>query len=145
MGATIIGARFMERKQRAFIGHVGDSRCYRFRGGELRLLTTDHTMAAKGVPGPMGEHVRRALGVADKIQVDLLVDKPQADDIYVLCSDGLNKMVSDVRIAEVLRRHTDDLDSAVRLLINEANNSGGKDNVSVILVGIRPTNSTRAA
>jgi serine/threonine protein phosphatase PrpC len=138
MGATIISARFLEKKQRAFIGHVGDSRCYRLRRGELRLLTTDHTMAAKGVPGPVGQHVRRALGVGPKIQVDLLVDRPHLDDIYLLCSDGLNKMVDDARIAEVLQRHMGDLDEAVRVLIDEANRSGGKDNVSVILVGIRP-------
>jgi serine/threonine protein phosphatase PrpC len=142
MGATIVGARFVERKQRAFIGHIGDSRCYRLRGGELRLLTRDHTMAAKGVPGPMGEHVRRALGVAPSVQVDLLVDKPQASDVYVLCSDGLNKMVDDTRIAEILRAHLDDLDAAVRILIQKANDSGGRDNVSVVLVGIRPAVSS---
>jgi serine/threonine protein phosphatase PrpC len=138
MGATIISARFVEKKQRAFIGHVGDSRCYRFRGGELRLLTTDHTMAAKGVPGPMGQHVRRALGVAPVIHVDLLVDRPRVDDIYLLCSDGLNKMVTDAEIARVLRDHGGNLDEATRILIDEANRSGGKDNVSVILVGIQP-------
>jgi serine/threonine protein phosphatase PrpC len=138
MGATIIGARFVEKQQRAFIGHVGDSRCYRFRGGELRLLTTDHTMVAKGVPGPMGQHVRRALGVAPVIQVDLLVDRPRVDDIYLLCSDGLNKMVADAEIARVLRDYRGNLDVATRILIDEANRSGGKDNVSVILVGIRP-------
>jgi protein phosphatase len=138
MGATIIGARFVEKKQRAFIGHVGDSRCYRFRRGELRLLTTDHTMAAKGVPGPMGQHVRRALGVAKKINVDLFVDRPRVHDIYVLCSDGLNKMVEDARIEKILEEHQRDLDEAVRTLIDQANQSGGKDNVSVILVGIHP-------
>jgi protein phosphatase len=99
-------------------------------------------MAAKGVPGPMGEHVRRALGVAPSVQVDLLVDKPQASDVYVLCSDGLNKMVDDTRIAEILRAHLDDLDAAVRILIQKANDSGGRDNVSVVLVGIRPAVSS---
>jgi serine/threonine protein phosphatase PrpC len=139
MGATIIGARFLERKQRAFISHVGDSRCYRLRTGQLRLLTKDHTMAAKGVPGKMGDHVRRALGVSDRVAVDLLVDRPLPNDVYLLCSDGLNKMVDDDRIAEILNKSSQDLDSAVRVLIDEANEHGGKDNISVILVGVRPT------
>jgi serine/threonine protein phosphatase PrpC len=138
MGATIVGARFMERKQRAFIGHIGDSRCYRLRRGELRLLTQDHTMAAKGIEGPMGHHVRRALGVTRRVQVDMLVDKPQPDDVYVLCSDGLNKMVDDEMIAVVLSAHSTDLEAAVRALIEKANQFGGKDNVSVVLIGIRP-------
>ncbi len=142
MGATVVGARFMERKQRAFIGHVGDSRCYRLRRGELRLLTKDHTMAARGVPGPMGQHVRRALGVTSRVQVDLLVDKPQADDIYLLCSDGLNKMIADDDIASALLANQADLNAAVRTLIDRANQEGGKDNVSVVLVGIRPAVSS---
>jgi serine/threonine protein phosphatase PrpC len=141
MGATVVGARFMERKQRAFIGHIGDSRCYRMRGDELRLLTTDHTMAAKGVPGPMGQHVRRALGVTPRVQVDLLVDKPLPGDVYVLCSDGLNKMLEDDAIAGAIRSHRDNLQVAVRTLIDKANAAGGKDNVSVVLVGIRPNES----
>jgi serine/threonine protein phosphatase PrpC len=136
MGTTIIGARFSPQKQRVFIAHVGDSRCYRWRQGELRLLTVDHTLAARGVQGPMADHIRRALGIAPQVKVDLLVDKPVPGDVYVLCSDGLTKMVDDVAVAKVLSSSSSDLDAAVAKLIAAANDAGGRDNTTVILVGV---------
>jgi protein phosphatase len=137
MGATLISARFSENKQRAFIGYVGDSRCYRLRDGQLRLLTQDHTLARYGVTGTMGARVRRALGVNEHVSVDVFVDKPMVGDVYVLCSDGLNKMLDDAGIARILTATSDDLDQGARRLVDAANEAGGKDNVSVILVGVR--------
>ncbi len=142
MGTTVIGARFSERKQRVFIAHVGDSRCYRWRHGELRLLTVDHTLAARGVQGPMADHIRRAVGIAPQVKVDLLVDKPLPGDVYVLCSDGLTKMVDDSAVAKVLSTHSD-LDDAVADLIKAANEAGGKDNTTVILVGVNDPHMIR--
>lgn len=142
MGTTVIGARFSERKQRVFIAHVGDSRCYRWRHGELRLLTVDHTLAARGVQGPMADHIRRAVGIAPQVKVDLLVDKPLPGDVYVLCSDGLTKMVDDAAVAKVLSTHSD-LDDAVADLIKAANEAGGKDNTTVILVGVNDPHMIR--
>jgi protein phosphatase len=137
MGATFVSARFSEHRQRAFICHVGDCRCYRHRGGSLQLLTKDHTLAAHGVAGPMASRIRRALGVIECVAVDVYVDKPRADDVYLLCSDGLNKMVSDERICDILTANREDLDHSVQELIGLANESGGKDNVSVVLIGIQ--------
>jgi serine/threonine protein phosphatase PrpC len=136
MGATLVSARFAERKQRVFIAHVGDSRCYRLRSGHLQLLTTDHTLSAYGVTGPMGSRVRRALGVKDTVKVDVCVDKPQPGDMYLLCSDGLSKMVDDLTIESVLKNAHDRLEDSVHNMIDLANQAGGRDNVSVILVGV---------
>ena len=136
MGTTIIAALFSPRKQRAFLAHVGDSRIYRYRAGLLEQLTQDHTLGALlGVPGRRGAQLTRALGIAPDVEVDLLVDTPEAGDIYLLCSDGLSKMVPNEEIQTMLAS-TDDLDADVARLIAEANERGGKDNVSVILVRV---------
>lgn len=144
MGTTIIGARFSERKQRVFIAHVGDSRCYRWRRGQLRLLTADHTLAARGVEGPMADHIRRAVGIAPTVKVDVLVDKPLPGDVYLLCSDGLTKMVKDSKLESLMTHYSKDLDTAVAELIKEANAAGGKDNTTVILVGVNDAQRARA-
>lgn len=137
MGTTIVGARFATRKQRVYIAHVGDSRCYRLRGRSFRAMTQDHTLAAYGVEGPMAGHLRRAVGVKEKVKVDLHVDKPLPGDIYLLCSDGLTKMVSEDKIREVIDAHGDDVQGAVKELIDAANAAGGRDNTSVILVAVK--------
>jgi serine/threonine protein phosphatase PrpC len=77
----------------------------------------------------------QAIGVTEDLSIDLIVDKPQSGDIYLLCSDGLNKMLSDQRIQEVLARQPD-LESAVYGLIELANDAGGRDNVTVVLVKV---------
>lgn len=135
MGTTIVAARFSPRKQRMYIGHVGDSRCYRLRKGELRQMTTDHTMELLGVTGQGKEHLSRAVGVADNLKVDVLLGKPSPEDVYLLCSDGLNKMVKDDLIRDVLLQYTE-LDKAVDRLIAAANEKGGKDNITVILIKV---------
>jgi serine/threonine protein phosphatase PrpC len=136
MGTTVLVVRVSVRKPRVYIGHVGDSRCYRLRNTELKLLTTDHTLAARGVKGPLANNIRRAVGVASTVKVDLIVDKPTPEDVYLLCSDGLNKMISDNEIRELLSKESN-LDRAVASLILAANARGGRDNISVILVRIR--------
>jgi serine/threonine protein phosphatase PrpC len=136
MGTTIVAALFSPRKQRAFLAHVGDSRIYRYRGGLLEQLTQDHTLSALlGVPGRRGAQLTRALGIGPEVEVDLLVDTPEAGDLYLLCSDGLSKMVPHDELQNMLVT-ADDLDGDVERLIAEANARGGKDNVSVILVRV---------
>jgi len=135
MGTTLVAARFSPNKQRVYIANVGDSRCYRLRGGKLRQLTTDQTMRLVGLQGPGANDLLQAIGVTADLAIDLLVDKPRPDDVYLLCSDGLSKMVSDDAIERLLVAEAD-LEAAVYGLIEAANDRGGKDNVTVVLVKV---------
>jgi serine/threonine protein phosphatase PrpC len=143
MGTTLVAARFSPNKQRLYVGHVGDSRCYRLRQGKLRQLTTDHTMASLGVKGPSANHLYQAIGVSPGLAIDLIVDKPQDDDVYLLCSDGLSKMVTDDELRDVLLEH-EDLEAALYTLIEAANDRGGNDNVTVIIVKVLARVSKKA-
>jgi serine/threonine protein phosphatase PrpC len=136
MGTTIVSARFTPGKERVYIGHVGDSRCYRFRAGQLTQLTTDHTMGAVGMTGPFADHLSRAVGIAPQVKVDVVIAKPRHDDVFLLCSDGLSKMVKDDAIREILAANTDP-DEAVKALVQRANERGGRDNITVILVVVK--------
>jgi serine/threonine protein phosphatase PrpC len=136
IGTTILAARFLPRKRRLFVGHVGDSRCYRFRAHEFTQITTDHTLAASGVTGPYAEHLSRAVGIAPTVPVDLIVDAPRHGDIYMLCTDGLTKMVPNSDIAEVFAKSLAPQET-VNELIAMANASGGRDNVTVVVVSVQ--------
>lgn len=138
MGTTFVCARFSPRKERVYIGHVGDSRCYRLRDGELTQVTTDHTLENKtGAKGPMGTRLTRAIGVQPRVEVDVIIGRPRVGDTYLLCSDGLNKMVSDEKIREILIE-AETADAAVEELVQAANDAGGKDNVTAIVVDVEP-------
>jgi serine/threonine protein phosphatase PrpC len=136
MGTTVVSARFSPNKQRVYFGHVGDSRCYRLRGAQLTQVTTDHTMAAQGVTGPLASHLNRAVGVQPGVKVDLIIARPRPDDVYLLCSDGLSKMVPDEEIQGILNKEGD-LDQAVGKLVERANARGGRDNITVVLVQVK--------
>ena len=135
MGTTVVSARFSPNKQRVYIGHVGDSRCYRLRGEDFRQLTKDHTMSTFGVTGPRGNDLYQAVGVQPTLSIDLIVDKPSENDLYLLCSDGLSKMVSNEEIRDVLIAEAD-LEAAVYGLMELANDRGGRDNITLILVKV---------
>jgi protein phosphatase len=143
MGTTLVAARFSPNKQRLYVGHVGDSRCYRLRGGVLRQLTTDHTMAALGMKGPHAKDLFQAVGVNERLVIDLIVDKPQDGDVYLLCSDGLSKMLPDHEIRDVLVEQ-EDLESALYTLIEHANDRGGNDNVTIVIVKVLDRVSKKA-
>lgn len=137
MGTTVVAARFSLNKQRLYLGHVGDSRCYRLRDGKLEQITTDHTMAALGFTGPAFAHrLNRAVGTAPSVEIDLIIGRPRPDDAYLLCSDGLSKMVPDAELREILvaEKHPKD---AIDKLIERANAKGGHDNITAILVSVR--------
>ncbi|MBK8257417.1 MAG: serine/threonine-protein phosphatase [Polyangiaceae bacterium] len=136
MGTTIVSARFTPGKERVYIGHVGDSRCYRFRSGQLTQITTDHTMGAVGMTGPFADHLSRAVGIAPAVKVDLVIAKPRHEDVFLLCSDGLSKMVKDDAISEILGANPDPAE-AVKALVQRANERGGRDNITVILVVVK--------
>jgi protein phosphatase len=136
MGTTMVAARFSRSKRRAYVANVGDSRCYRLRGGELKQLTVDHTIgAATGAVGSLGDRLTRALGIAPTVAVDLQIDAPLPGDLYLLCSDGLSKMLPDEEIGALLCRGKP-LAGAAQELIDAANARGGKDNVTVVLVRV---------
>ncbi len=136
MGTTVVAARFSPNKQRLYVGHVGDSRCYRLRDAELRQVTTDHTMGASGITGPLAERLERAVGIAAAVKVDVIIGRPLPDDLYMLCSDGLSKMVSLERMRDILVAEKD-LDKAAGDLVAEANAGGGRDNITVVLVQVK--------
>jgi protein phosphatase len=138
MGTTVVSARFSPNKERVYIGHVGDSRCYRLRGNEFVQVTTDHTVGQlTGLTGPTAAHLVRAVGNRRSVMVDVIIAKPQPDDLYMLCSDGLSKMATDEQVRELLLGDITDLQAAVDRLIDFANEQGGKDNVTIILVQVR--------
>jgi PPM family protein phosphatase len=146
MGTTVVGAMFSQKKGRMYIGHVGDSRCYRVRNREIQLLTRDHSLINDyllAMPDLTDEQrselpknvITRALGMQDQVVVDLQRDDPQPSDVYVLCSDGLSGMVSDEDIREIIAS-TNDIRDACRQLIQRANERGGEDNITAVLIKI---------
>lgn len=136
MGTTVVAAYFSQSHQRVYVAHVGDSRCYRLRGGKLTQLTTDHTLGAAGIVGKSSTVLSRAVGVEDNVEIDLTMESPLPGDIYLLCSDGLSRMVSADDIKATLEA-TPDLDGATRVLIDKANQCGGRDNITAILVRVK--------
>ncbi|MCS6856523.1 MAG: protein phosphatase 2C domain-containing protein [Sandaracinaceae bacterium] len=128
-----------------FIGQVGDSRVYRFRNGTIQRLTRDHTLAALEVergliPPEQEEHsphrhiITRAVGPNDHVQVDVFVFEVEAGDRYLLCSDGLYRMVPE---EELSRSLTLPPKEAVEWLIAQANARGGRDNITALVVDIK--------
>jgi PPM family protein phosphatase len=125
------------------IGHVGDSRAYRLREGQLEQLTQDHSLVAElersGQLTPeAAEHhpqrsiITRALGPEPDVDVDTHTHPARSGDVYVLCSDGLTGMISDADLAAIVRS-APTLDEAAAALVRAANQSGGKDNITVVL------------
>ncbi len=135
MGTTVVSAYFSANNQRVYIAHVGDSRCYRLRGQKLTQLTSDHTLGAAGIEGKTASVLSRAIGVEASVEVDVQVESPQPGDVYLLCSDGLSRMVAAAEIEATLQS-TPDLDAATKTLTDLANRGGGRDNITVILVRV---------
>lgn len=128
------------------IGHVGDSRAYVYRGGQLTQITTDHTLVAEMVasgrigPDEVATHpyrniITRALGLDHRVQVDTARHQLEGGDRVLLCSDGLTSMLSDRQIIELLDR-AEEPPAAAASLIDAANRAGGIDNVSVVIVDV---------
>lgn len=140
MGATLVALAIAGGE--AVIAHVGDSRAYRFRGHRLERLTRDHSLAEyapEGETAPITLQARfknivtRALGIEPEVEVEIRREALNKGDLMLLCSDGLTHMLSDRQIEAILtNNHTNE--SACRALIDAANDCGGKDNISCILV-----------
>jgi len=142
MGTTLVFAIFQDT--RVIVGHLGDSRCYRFRAGELYQITRDHSLLQEQLDAGLitpeeaavshnKNLITKALGVEDTVHLDAHEHSVEADDIYLLCSDGLTDMLTDTHIAKILTVN-EPLESRAGQLIDTANVNGGRDNISVLLV-----------
>ena len=141
MGTTLTAA--MVHGEEISLAHVGDSRAYLWRDDELRRLTSDHSLVeelrrqgrlteTQAAEHPQRSIITRALGPEPTVNVDTMTYPARPGDVLLLCSDGLTTMLPDERIQEVLAE-TPDLRAAVRRLIGEANEAGGRDNITVIV------------
>ncbi|OYU45548.1 MAG: protein phosphatase [Burkholderiales bacterium PBB4] len=141
MGTTLVVGVF--RGNSLLIGHIGDSRCYRMRGGVLEQITKDHSLlqeqidaglitVAQAANSSIKNLVTRALGVEGQVVLEINEHEVQAGDIYMMCSDGLSDMVDDVTIAKILTACSE-LAPTADELISSANANGGRDNISVLL------------
>lgn len=146
MGTTVVGALFARERKRMYVAHVGDSRAYRVRDGEITQLTRDHSLLNDYLlvmPDMTQEQrdelpknvITRALGMQDSVVVDLVPEQPQPKDVYVLCSDGLSGMITDEVIRDTVIAN-EELDAAAKALIARANENGGEDNVTVVLLRV---------
>ena len=144
MGATVVAA-WLEGSCLSLV-HVGDSRAYLFRGGVLQCLTADHTLVAeqvrRGLIAPEQAHLSkmqnvliRALGIHEQVVMDAAEYSLLDQDVILLCSDGLTRMVRDTELREILLE-VSDAQSAADGLVSLANSHGGEDNVSVIVVHV---------
>jgi serine/threonine protein phosphatase PrpC len=140
MGTTLTAA--MVEDDEVSIAHVGDSRAYVYRDGNLRLLTSDHSLVEElrrqgrltdeqAEDHPQRSIITRALGPEEAVEVDTMTFSARPGDVFLLCSDGLTTMIKDDRIAEILA-NADDLDAAVDQLVREANEAGGRDNITAV-------------
>ena len=146
MGTTLVAAVF--RPDGFLIGHVGDSRAYLWRAGRLAQITRDHSLLQEQIDAGLlspddaltSSHrnlVTRAIGVEATVETEVHWHALQAGDVVLLCSDGLTDMLSDTAIAARLGG-PDGVDAIARRLVDAANEAGGKDNISVILVRAAP-------
>ncbi len=144
MGTTLTAAHVGAHD--VAIAHVGDSRAYRLRAGQFERLTEDHSLveemrrrgqltAEEADEHPQRSVITRALGPEPDVRVDTHSWRGEAGDVYLLCSDGLTSMVSEARVADIVRS-ANGLDDAGRALIAAANDAGGRDNITVVLFAL---------
>lgn len=129
----------------AFMGHVGDSRGYRVRDGQIEQVSEDHSLLNDYLKVhklteeeiehfPHKNVIVRALGMKDRVEVEVHKLAPRAGDVYLLCSDGLSNMLSDADMLQIVTAGKRDLERTCQTLIGQANENGGQDNITVILI-----------
>jgi len=147
MGTTVVGALFSRERKALYVAHVGDSRCYMIRDAKIIQLTRDHSllndyllvmpdMSAEQQAELPKNVITRALGMQDSVTVDLVPAQPKVGDRFLLCSDGLSGMVTDDEICTIVTEAGNDLELAAKRLIELANEHGGEDNCTVVLLGV---------
>ncbi|MBW2455905.1 MAG: serine/threonine-protein phosphatase [Deltaproteobacteria bacterium] len=146
MNSTVVAAHHPPGAAQIHIAHVGDSRCYRLRDDELKALTRDHslrseallnnpTLTKEALAGLSAHAITRALGSKETIEIAMRTAEVLPGDVYLLCSDGINRMLEDELILEVLQL-TDDPRGAAQLLVDFANDAGGRDNCTALVIRI---------
>ena len=158
MGTTVVAIRFSGKQGEpvAEVAHVGDSRAYLRRSGDMNPITEDHSLVAELVRSgdltrdqaaehPQKNLITRALGADDEVDVDTAILPIEAGDRILLCSDGLSDMVSEAGISEILAEFPDDPERAARGLLSAALDAGGNDNITVVVVDVkeRPAHDER--
>ena len=144
MGTTMVSA-LVAPDGTSWVANIGDSRAYLWRGGTLRQITSDHSWvneqvqrgvlsSAEAASHPLKNVITRALGARDTLPVDLMEENLQPGDGLLLCSDGLTGMVSDENIGAILGDLSLTPEEACRRLVEAANENGGEDNITVVLV-----------
>jgi serine/threonine protein phosphatase PrpC len=147
MGTTLVALSVNDTT--AWVGHVGDSRCYRWRSGTLERLTQDHSLVEEQIRigrlsreqarrSPMQNVITRAVGTRAEVVAEVQEFQLQRGDLFLIASDGLTRELTDVAIAGVLRGDDGDLDATCANLIAAANNAGGRDNITCVLVRVGP-------
>jgi len=145
MGTTLVVALWHDNQ--ISVGHIGDSRLYRLRGGALEQITRDHSLLQEQIDSGMitkeqARHsqnknlVTRAVGIDPEVETEVHTYSVQPGDVYLLCSDGLSDMVTDEDVQLTLTSLAANLPLAAEQLVQLANDNGGRDNVSVILVQV---------
>jgi len=145
MGTTLVVTLF--RDNRLSVAHIGDSRLYRQRDDKLEQVTRDHSLLQEQIDSGMITReaarrsqnknlVTRALGIEPEVEAEIHTYDVRPGDLYVLCSDGLNDMVEDEDIELTLNAMGSNLPLAANQLVQMANDNGGRDNVSVVLVRV---------
>lgn len=141
MGTTLVVGVFQDG--RLMLGHIGDSRCYRLRGGAMEQITKDHSLLQEQMDAGLitpeqaatstnKNLVTRALGVEDAVLLEVNEHRVEPGDLYLMCSDGLSDMLDDEAIARILAAEAPLEERAVQL-VDAANANGGRDNISVLL------------
>jgi protein phosphatase len=149
MKSTLVAAHLSADRRSIHIAHVGDSRCYRLRDGELQLMTVDHTLrnlARLELPELSDERISqipenmlsRALGQAEQVEIDISSHAVHGGDVYLLCSDGVTHMIDDDAIRNALLSESDPK-AAAHTLVALANQAGGRDNITALVVRVGAT------
>jgi PPM family protein phosphatase len=155
MGTTVVAIRFGGKQGEpvAEVAHVGDSRAYLMRGGDMKPITEDHSLVAELVRSgdltrdqaaehPQKNLITRALGADEEVDVDTAILPIEAGDRILLCSDGLSDMVSEAGISEILAESPDDPERTARDLLSAALDAGGNDNITVVVVDVKEQRAT---
>ncbi|HXF18124.1 MAG TPA: Stp1/IreP family PP2C-type Ser/Thr phosphatase [Burkholderiales bacterium] len=146
MGTTLVTALLFNSQ--LTIAHIGDSRCYRYRSGKLEQITRDHSLLQEQIDSGFLTReaakrsqnknlVTRALGIEPTVEAEIHTYPAQEGDIYLVCSDGLNDMVEDDDIQMTLDALGANLELAAEQLVQMANDNGGRDNISVVLIKVK--------